>query len=317
MGQRKNEGVVIEFFDDVPFPEFNWLVYRRLYVLEQWLRRIAFAAAMAKAGSSFFGVLPDGLAATLKQQQALLRRRKHLGTQNADDALWLSNFEQLRDLLTSDAIYPTVKKLTGFERALLDGKIDEIREIRNVVAHNRAVSRETLTILDAHAMALSHGLEEFKRRMFAYEKDTIRSPGESEGSAIPALFHSRLRDLHPDLSDVLAFAESDLFNFALIVPPDYRVGSFDSAEEWLGTWVDLKHLLAEFADLRSHLLAITVAERGSSFSVVWPRIESFEVHQAVVERFFASYDAYWADTEYAHQDERVVCDPKVWFHSVW
>ncbi len=62
----------LDFEDDIPIPEFNLGIYRRLYVLERWLRRIALAALQARHGDGWWGALPDDLSAELKKWRAQL-----------------------------------------------------------------------------------------------------------------------------------------------------------------------------------------------------------------------------------------------------
>ncbi len=75
--------MIISFEDDVPFPENNWLAYRKIYVVEQWLRRIALTALMARHGNQFLGALPTEVQDAVKKNIALLRRRAYLGSDDA------------------------------------------------------------------------------------------------------------------------------------------------------------------------------------------------------------------------------------------
>jgi hypothetical protein len=57
----------IVFRDELPVPEANIVVYEQIYVLEQWLRRIAYASLMAQFGSGWQQAMPGNLAGDLKR----------------------------------------------------------------------------------------------------------------------------------------------------------------------------------------------------------------------------------------------------------
>jgi len=64
----------IVFRDELPVPEANVVVYEQIYVLEQWLRRIAYASLMAQFGSGWQQAIPGNLASDLKRRLRQLRR---------------------------------------------------------------------------------------------------------------------------------------------------------------------------------------------------------------------------------------------------
>ena len=47
------------FQAELPVPVTNLEIYEHVYVLEQWLRRIAFASLVAKFGLQWRGALPE------------------------------------------------------------------------------------------------------------------------------------------------------------------------------------------------------------------------------------------------------------------
>jgi hypothetical protein len=51
---------------DVPLPEGNLLLYRRIYVLEQWLRRITMAALMSRYATQWRNAIPTEISKELK-----------------------------------------------------------------------------------------------------------------------------------------------------------------------------------------------------------------------------------------------------------
>jgi hypothetical protein len=318
--------VIITFHNDVPFPEHNWVAYQRIYVAEQWLRRIACTALYGLHGRNILGALPEEqLRQDLKRRQKMFPDRAYLGSDEADEAIWLTTLDELRALLTDDSILPMVKKLTGLNKTLLSSKLDEIREVRNIVGHNRPVSIRTLQILDADLVALSQGIERFKEKIFGFQATLFdcdlqgrsQKPARSE-STLAVTFAHLLAETpsrwHPS---ALRLAESEHFYFAVVLPEEFRDAVVTEDEKWIGRWIDLQVLLNRFADALPMVLAFLVTRGGDSYGVTWPKKARESEQMAVIETFLSSADEIWDGEEYVLQDERLICHPKVWFHSNW
>jgi len=57
----------IEFIEDIPFPSSNIIIYRHIYSLEQWLRRILLTALVAKYGVKWIDAIPSDTLSELKK----------------------------------------------------------------------------------------------------------------------------------------------------------------------------------------------------------------------------------------------------------
>jgi hypothetical protein len=71
-------------------------------------------------------------------------------------------------------------------------------------------------------------------------------------------------------------------------------------------------LVEAFREVRHLILALYVNGTANEFSVVWPRGAMKDEHDAIIE----SFDAFSTPTEaeYAQQDVKYICDPRVWFY---
>jgi hypothetical protein len=317
--------VIVSFEHDIPFPENNWLAYRRIYVVEQWLRRIALTALMARHGNKFLGDLPMEVRETVKRNLALLRTRAHFGSDDASEALWATTLDDLRRVLVADSLAGTVRKLTGLDRQLLDEKVKEITEIRNVVGHNRAVTTKTLTILGAAAESLSHGIDGLYRLVFRHQfsmfdfdidgHTQVPAPLEHPlGSLLERWFPEMALDFPPG---AVRLGESEFLYYAALIPEEFRREDVTEAESWIGRYADLQKLLGVLQGSLDAILALTVTRSGHTISVVWPKSLADERHEEVVRAFLEALGRVWNGLEYALQDERALCHPKVWFHSAW
>src|SRR4051794_29439185 len=100
----------------MPVPTTNTLIHFESYVLEQWLRRIAIASLMAKAGSRWADAMPAAIFPEARKQVNLLKRRTYLDPENSDNLVWAMTLDQLRQVLTDEHLTPFVFELTGMSR---------------------------------------------------------------------------------------------------------------------------------------------------------------------------------------------------------
>jgi hypothetical protein len=318
--------LVITFQQDIPFPESNWLAYRSIYVVEQWMRRIALAALMAQHGTPVRGDLPPEVRDSVRKNTEMLPTRAYLGSDNASEALWTTTFEDLRRILTADSLFPTVKKLTGLNRTLLDEKISEITQIRNVVGHNRAITTKTLTILNAATESLSGGIDSFREVVFRHQFHMFDRDQDGEPQVHDLARHPLASHLERWLSETplrfppggIRLGESELLYYLAVIPMEYRYEEVTEEEDAVGRYADLEKLLNLLKPSLDAILAVTVTRGGHTISLVWPKaLEPEERHDEVIGVFVRVLDRIWDGSDYALQDERAVCHPKVWFHSAW
>jgi hypothetical protein len=84
------------FWDELPIPTANLTIYREIYSVEQWMRRIAYAALLARFGPNWRGSLPEELTSSLKRRLRQLNGRVHLDCENSDNAIWLLTLDELQ-----------------------------------------------------------------------------------------------------------------------------------------------------------------------------------------------------------------------------
>ncbi len=113
--------------------------------------------------------------------------------------------------------------------------------------------------------------------------------------------------------------ESEFLYYAALIPEEFRHESVTEAESMIGRYADLEEASPVSSGLAlDALLAITVTRSGHTVSVVWPKSLAPEGrHEELVRAFLEALGRVWNGHEYALQDERAVCHPKVWSHSAW
>jgi hypothetical protein len=115
--------------------------------------------------------------------------------------VWLLTLEELRRLLLSDFLWPSVKQLTGLQKADVASRVEELREIRNVIGHNRATTGQTARIFEGIEGYLGSGVERFRQesgsdRGGSSDFPRVRPPARTRTRrALPrrALLRPRLR----------------------------------------------------------------------------------------------------------------------------
>ncbi|HEX8207642.1 MAG TPA: hypothetical protein VF587_16380 [Solirubrobacteraceae bacterium] len=294
----------VSFREELPVPVTNLAIYEHIYVLEQWLRRIAYASLMAKHGPDWKAALPDQLAHDLKGRLNQLRGRVHLHAENSDNAIWLLTLEELRLLLTAQGVWPLVKDLTQIPKRALEYKLDELREIRNIVGHSRATTRETAEIVEAIATTLRPAIDSFKQQLLYGAHDRIHlDDRDDDGGSVSKLFAELTRN--NDWSKFQPMLSSSAYFYSLTRLP---VAPFD-------VFLRVKAFLREMGHVEHVVLAVLVNKAGDEFTLCWPKKATEAQHERLVRFFVASHADEWTETEYERQSASAVCDPRIWFYE--
>lgn len=301
-GMDINASRSIIFRDELPLPEANLLAYEQIYVLEQWLRRLAYASLMARHGAAWRGALPARLAGDLKRRLRQLSGRVYLDCENSDNVIWLLTLEELRDVLLADGTWPIVKSLTGLPREMLAVKLSELREIRNVVGHSRAVSANTTLLTSGIAVSLQTGIESLKTQLL-YDVGRIYIGRED-------FELDRVRDRFDE-----AMSRNDWSTFqAALVEGEYFFSLIRLPVAPFGAYLGVKALLEEMKPLAHEVLAVLVNRAGDEFTLTWPKRSGNPVHERIM-RFFFTMRQVWTETPYESQSASAICDPRIWFYE--
>jgi hypothetical protein len=284
----------ITFEADLPLPETNVWLYRHIYTLEQWLRRIALAALAGRYGTQWHGAIPTPIAKNLKVRIAALRDRVTFDTENSDNAIWCLTLDELKALLVYEKAWPHVKALTGFDRRELTARLDDLREIRNVIGHNRAATDYTAKVFEAIDAALAPGITCFRDRLL-YDFEGRQAFETAGPDAVVTRFYETQSPLGP-----AHLLHDDYFYYVHVVPREQREP------------LAISDFLEHFDDVRRVLVACLLNRKShGDYSLVWPRRASAGEHREFLGRFetFAPTPG----QPYERQNPKYVCHPKVWF----
>jgi hypothetical protein len=293
----------VVFRDELPVPEANLISYEEIYVLEQWLRRLAYASLMARYGPAWRGALPAALTNHLKRRLRQLSGRVHLDCENSDNVIWLLTLEELREVLLAPGTWPTVKALSGLPRSVLDVKLSELQDIRNVVGHSRAVSANTTLLTTAIAVALQVGIDSLKTQLL-YDPGKIyvgrRDDHELEWA------HNRFREM---------MAGNDWSRFQCVLSEgEYFYSLTRMPVKPFGVHLSIKLFLEQLGPFAHEVLAVLVNRSGDEFTLTWPKSSGVAVHERIIQFFFTARNA-WTPTPYELQSASAICDPRIWFYE--
>lgn len=292
----------------LPLPTTNLILYRELFELEQWLRRISLAALLVTHGSGWLTALPPDIHARTRQALAQMKRRVYLDCERSDNAVWALTFDDFRRLLVSDELWPAVRQLTEASRQQLGTRLDELREIRNLVAHHRAASQRTLIIFRDAAATIRDAIDQFRYMLdIAYARPDrqttlYRTSSPSWPDADDFVASALRRQQKPP--SVLC-EQSDLF---------YKITSLGS-----GGYCRADLLLDALAPVRAMVLAVFLgesaeAEDPTELSLFWPRKLSSNEHLHVIDAFAEFLAEHPMDAvPYRSQPAQFICDPLIWF----
>jgi hypothetical protein len=285
----------LEFDGEMLVPRITLIAYRQIYALEGWLRRICLAAWMGRFGSKWDQELDTRLRNVLEARAQRNSQRLYLGAESHDDLIWEATHAELLQLLVANSIRDSIRSLTGADSRFLEAKLSEIREIRNLLAHNRALSRRTYVILMGLLASLEEAVNTFKARVLYGSPSSIATLDDDQDWSI--LEGNDLR-----LFQGFVDRRGDFIEYVSL--PVARHGD----------WPDARSLLRAFQRQLDGIIAFCLNKTGQEFIMLTPAILSQESQGALLDAFASNPDI-WTDIPFEAQPPRFVCNPKIWFYE--
>jgi hypothetical protein len=203
-------------------------------------------------------------------------------------------------MIVDDNVTNSIESMTGATAGFLQGKLQEVREIRNLLAHNRAISERTYIILSGLLASLDEAVDTFKVTVLYGSSEILN---EDDGG-IGARLGNLLRDNDWHRFQAFVAGRSDFYQYVSL-PADL---------ETRNPWPDARLLLQAFRDHLDGIVAFCLNKTGHEFSILAPQVLP-EEDQDVLCDTFARNPNVWTSTPFEQQNPRFVCSPKIWFYK--
>ncbi len=168
----------LEFKDEMLIPQINGEIYFKIYELENWLRRICLTAYMKEYGADWISHIPFQIVNRVRSRSKQNENFFYFDLDSDENLIWAVTQGELMTILLDDAIAHQVKDLTGFSKSALSQKLEELKGIRNMLAHNRALTSTASTIFTGITVSLFQGIKIFKERILYPPLGHIRVESE-------------------------------------------------------------------------------------------------------------------------------------------
>jgi hypothetical protein len=293
-----------EWSDEILVPSANVVGYQLVYEAETWLRRICLASLLTAQGPAWASILDSRLRKQLEGNSRRNGQRWYLGVDADEELLWSTTHGQLASLLRLEAIAETCERLSGVPAEVLATRLESVAQVRNALAHNRAISDDTLTVLRGDLAVVRSAASRFKRHTL-YARSEITSFAQSpvDLERLISEFETRAAALSGQQLFVAA-NEDFVFLVRLPVPP-------------FGRWPDAAKLRAAVG-IASHLMVCVLANKqGDELQFVMPRRLSTTDQIEVARRFLTSstLQSGWTHVPPDEQHPADVCWPRLWFYE--
>jgi hypothetical protein len=301
----------LEFKDEMLIPNINAEVYNQVYELENWFRRICLTAYMKEFGADWINHIPSPFLKSFRGKFNTSQDLLHLDIQGDDNLIWMATHGELMQLLAQSEVSAQVRLLTGFTQTALSQKLDELRYIRNIMAHNRAFSETTLVIVRGLIASLMQGVQFFKRQMLYQVNNDETLMGRLFDDDVEAGFFDnevsrylieREHNYNTRRNQVYIALYKDIYS--LISLPVDREGVYPSAAR----------LLEAYKNALEYILAFTLNKTGTEYCVLVPTVTPLD-HIKRIINIFMPEPSIWTNTEFEQQNPKYICNPKIWFYE--
>jgi hypothetical protein len=294
-----------EWSGEVLIPQTNLIGYQRIYEAETWLRRICLASFLLAEGPAWAITVEPSLRSRIQEETARNSSRWYLGADSEEELLWSTTQGQLGQLLRQENIGPHVLHLCGIPGELLAEHLKSLAQIRNTLAHNRAISEDTLTILEGSLTIVTAAVKRFKGHTL-YASSNNPSDFEDEDHDLREMYSEFEQGERRFPDQQLFFTANDDFVFLVRLPV-----------QQFGRWPNSARMSISLG-ISSHLLLCVLANKEcDELQFVMPRRLPSEEKIKVLHCFMTNEilrDA-WTETSPDEQNPARACWPKLWFYE--
>jgi hypothetical protein len=291
----------LHFRHEMLIPDRNGDIYLSVYEIENWLRRICLTSCMIKYGQDWPSQINDHVAKALKRRLDRNRELFCLGAETDSNLIWPTMHGELHNLLLDQEIWPVVEKLTKFGRERLVTKLHELKDFRNLLAHNRAFSSHTEIIFRGLETAIKAGIENFKNAILYSDYDIVP---DKDPDPVNVLFQRHMTG--NNCGKFQAFlAKNDFFHQFVCLPVKRK---------WDPAYVSGYKMLQCYRAYLDLVVAFTINKTADEYCVLIPRNTPLDEAEEVW-RLFTSNPDVWTMKPFTEQAPQYITHPKLWFYE--
>ena len=212
-------------------------------------------------GPEWVVVLDEPLKKRLETQSANNRSRWYLGVDAEEELLWSTTHGQLATLLRMDSIQPHLHRLCGYYGELLARRLESISQIRNTLAHSRAISDESIRILRGDLDVIRAAVERFKEKTLYADQDIVSMGDDVPDDLFDFLF--AFEDLQSRTAGQQLFvdASEDFLSLVRLPAPP-------------GGWPDTAKFQRHLSEVAHLLVCLLANKTGENFRSSCPQATS-------------------------------------------
>ena len=292
-----------EWSEEILIPGANLHAYAMVYEAETWLRRVALTGLLLAEGPAWATKIDASLRGRLQAQSKTNATRWVLGIDAEEELLWSATLGQLAQVLATPAIANQVTHLTGTTGQTLSNRLRSIGEVRNALAHNRAISDDTVAVLTGDLVTIRSAVRRFKSKTLYARSDIITATAPPDLESLASEFEVAARRLP---AQQLFLSANDDFAMLVRLP----VEPFDR-------WPRVGRV-RELLGMSAHLLlCILINKQGDELQLVFPRALPDTEKFTLLERFVdvVSSPEAWTDRAPDAQHPANASWPRAWYYE--
>jgi len=293
---------MLEFKNEMLIPKLNGEIYYGVYELENWLKRICFTTYFLNYGpdwpNEISSELKEGLNGNKKQNEKMM----HLGGRIGNNMIWSANLSQLIDLFENGKVREQVKNIIDISFDSFRNDLYKLKNIRNLLAHNLALSRKTKTIYQGVYESLQYVIKTFKKE-YIYRTREIKDQDFSD--EICKYFNEKMKD--NDWSEFQAIITNEGKIYSIVCLPVERNGCFKN-------YIHTKKLIKTYSSEEKDIISFKINKTGDEYGILFTSKSDKNTIEDIIDLFVFDPN-FWSGKPYHKQNPRYACYPKIWYYE--
>lgn len=288
-------------------PKVNLELYSQIYALENWIRRIVYAALMHTKCPDWHELIPFKQLETFKQKLNSMAKRQFLQCDSFQNYVWVTTFFELRELIKMPTIEEKMSEFTNLNTPAVKIALDMIGEIRNAISHNAPVADYTLEFFNSTRKEhIDQAILFFVNNILGWNTKNIIHNNYSQEDLAVRIFLNR-RD------EAKVVENSEEYN--IIETKHYIRLDYLPEEPSFEKFVDVKNVIKELKSIEAYYLAILLdSEYPQTISLCFPKsIKDASILSQIIDTFLSyTKGSVYNSIPYVNQEAKHVNYPKIW-----